>query len=85
MFAQIVTQAARMSFNCAVGKAISSAGCRTPPLLALRSVAGSRVPADHMVDLVALAGEPLLLLEDLDRNSRPVVRGPSLVGIDDTQ
>jgi hypothetical protein len=42
-------------------------------------------PLSRLCGMLAPAGEPLLLLENLDRNSRPVVRRPSLVGIDDTQ
>ena len=88
VFAEIVTQAARMNFGCAAGKAdqIGRMSPAAPLLLALRSGPGPLVSADDMVDLVAHTGEPLLLLEDLTGilERWPEDR-PLLVGIDDTQ
>lgn len=88
VFAEILTQAARMNFACAAGKAdqISRMSPAAPLLLALRSGDTPLVSAAELADFVAHAGEPLLLLEDLtgllERLSED---GPLLIGVDDTQ
>jgi len=88
VFAEIVTQAERLTFTCAVGKAdqIGRISPAAPLLLALRSGAHPLVSATDLADLVTRTTEPLLLLEDvaglLERLSRD---RPLLIGIDDTQ
>ena len=82
LFTEIVTQARRMSFACAAGKAdqIGRLSPAAPLLLALRPLLSTA----EMTDLVARTTEPLLLLEDLtallERRDSPL-----LIGIDDTQ
>lgn len=88
VFAEIVTQAARMTFTCAVGKAdqIGRISPAAPLLLALRSGADPWVSATDLADLVGRAAEPLLLLEDLasliERLSQDRLL---LIGVDDAQ
>ena len=88
VFAEIVTQAARMTFGCAVGKAdhIGRISPAAPLLLALRSGTPPLLSATDLADLVTRTTEPLLLLEDLagllERLSQD---RPLLIGIDDTQ
>lgn len=88
VFAEIVTQAARMTFTCAVGKAdqIGRTSPAAPLLLALRSGARPLVSATDLADLVARTAEPLLLLEDLASLFERLSQGtPLLIGVDDTQ
>ncbi|HEY3606312.1 MAG TPA: AAA family ATPase [Pseudonocardiaceae bacterium] len=88
VFAEIVTQAARMTFACAVGKAdqIGRISPAAPLLLALRSGTRPLVSATDLADLVARTTEPLLLLEDLAALLERLSRDrPLLIGVDDTQ
>jgi len=88
LFMEIVTQATRMGFACAVGKAdqIGRISPAAPLLLALRSGADPLLSAAELTDLVARTNEPLLLLEDLtallERLSQDRL---VLIGVDDTQ
>lgn len=88
VFAEIVTQAARMTFACAVGKAdqIGRMSPAAPLLLALRSGARPLVSATDLADLVGRTTEPLLLLEDLSGLLERLSRDrPVLIGVDDAQ
>ncbi|MFI9388091.1 helix-turn-helix transcriptional regulator [Kutzneria sp. NPDC052558] len=88
LFTEIVTQATRMGFACAVGKAdqIGRLSPAAPLLLALRSGTDPLLSAAELTDLVPRTNEPLLLLEDLtallERLSQQRL---VLIGIDDTQ
>lgn len=88
VFAEIVTQATRLDFTCAVGKAdqIGRLSPAAPLLLALRSGSHPLLSATDLADLVARTTEPLLLLEDLTGLLERLSQDrPLLIGIDDTQ
>jgi len=88
VFAEIVTQAARMTFTCAVGKAdqIGRMSPAAPLLLALRSGSHPLVSATDLAGLVARTTEPLLLLDDLTSLLERLARDrPLLIGVDDAQ
>ncbi|MFC0431014.1 AAA family ATPase [Kutzneria buriramensis] len=88
LFTEIVTQAARMGFGCAVGKAdqIGRISPAAPLLLALRSGARPLVSAADLTELTARTDQPLLLVEDLAALLEPLAQErPLLIGVDDTQ
>jgi len=88
VFAEIVTQAARATFTCAVGKAdqIGRMSPAAPLLLALRSGSHPLLSAADLADLVARTTEPLLLLDDLTSLLERLSQDrPLLIGIDDAQ